>query len=78
MGEAKARQKLITRVRALYAIHDQKVAQWQKENNRSEDEGCITREGCLAAALQPQLNRVGITDKEIWPPDGLRKSTAGS
>jgi len=59
------RDKLIHRLKMLVAANDIKQKQYRKENNLSEEVGCLTRESCIMASLLPQMNRLGITFDDL-------------
>jgi Trp operon repressor len=59
------KEKLITRIRILSAIHKTKQEAWQKEKGMSSECGCITRESCIIASLYPEMQRLGVTFNDI-------------
>ena len=65
MTSEEVKQILITRLKKLVAIHNEKQKQWQKDHNLSEEVGCITREGCQITALLPEIQRFGIKLEDI-------------
>jgi len=55
------RQALIARIKDLLKKHNAKVVAFQQKNGYSDEVGCMTREACELARLQPVMHKLGVT-----------------
>jgi hypothetical protein len=59
------RESLITELKYLMRVDNAKQAEYQKQNNLSNEVGTITREACMIMELVPQMQELGVTLEDI-------------